>query len=260
MFGVFLFMTYYLQTVKHYSPVRTGLAFLPLTAGMIAGSTQISARLMNRVPARLLMVPGLLVAAGGIALLTRLQVDSAYAALILPSQLLLGIGLGTAFMPAMNLATAGVDQHDAGIASAMGNTSQQVGGALGTALLNTVGATATTSYIAAHAQGPPSPALAAAGLVHGFAVALWWAVGIIGLAALVVAALVNSRGERRTARVTAGSGTPEAVVTAPVREFAAVGARAEPPEDGSPAARVSPVYAPAASARAYGAPVHGRVR
>ena len=78
MFGLFLFMTYYLQTVKRYSPVETGLAFLPMTAGMITGSTQISARLMNRVPARLLMVPGLMVAAAGISLLTRLQVDSAY--------------------------------------------------------------------------------------------------------------------------------------------------------------------------------------
>jgi EmrB/QacA subfamily drug resistance transporter len=267
MFGVFLFMTYYLQTVKHYSPVRTGLAFLPLTAGMIAGSTQISARLMNRVPARLLMVPGLLVAAGGIALLTRLQVDSAYAALILPSQLLLGIGLGTAFMPAMNLATAGVDQHDAGIASAMVNTSQQVGGSLGTALLNTVGATATTSYIAAHAQGPPTPAVAAAGLVHGFNVALWWAIGVIGLAVAAVAVLINSRGERRAGRAAAEPGTREATVAAEapeIREFAAVGAHAEPPHDEGAYGRAEPAYAPVSSAAGgfgdIGARVRGHVR
>jgi EmrB/QacA subfamily drug resistance transporter len=253
MFGLFLFMTYYLQTVKRYSPVETGLAFLPVTAGMITGSTQISARLMNHVPARLLMVPGLLIAAAGIVLLTRLQVDSAYTASVLPSQLLLGVGLGTAFMPAMNLATAGVNAHDAGIASAMVNTSQQVGGSLGTALLNTIGATATTSYIAAHAQGPPSPALAAAGLVHGFTVALWWAVGVICLAAVVVAILVNSRGERRAARATTPD-LPEAREFAgpQVREFASVGARAEPPRDDGPSSRGEPAYAPVVSARAGG--------
>jgi EmrB/QacA subfamily drug resistance transporter len=250
MFGLFLFMTYYLQTVKHYSPIETGLAFLPVTAGMIIGSTQISARLMNHVPARALMVPGLLVAAAGIVLLTRLRVDSTYTAHVLPSQLLLGIGLGTAFMPAMNLATAGVGAHDAGIASAMVNTSQQVGGSLGTALLNTIGATATTSYIAAHAQGPPSAALAAAGLVHGFTVALWWAVGVIGLAAVVVAVLVDSRGARPAPRVTEPA-LPEPAVTAHdragprVRAFASVGARAEPPADDGPSAHAEPAYAPA---------------
>jgi EmrB/QacA subfamily drug resistance transporter len=264
MFGLFLFLTYYLQTVKRYSPVETGLAFLPLTAGMITGSTQISARLMNHVPARLLMVPGLVVAAGGILLLTRLQVDSAYTALVLPSQVLLGIGLGTAFMPAMNLATAGVDPHDAGIASAMVNTSQQIGGSLGTALLNTIGATATTTYIAAHAQGPPSPALAAEGLVHGFTVALWWAMGVIGLAALAVAVLINSKGERRAARVVAEPGLREAVMAeAPeVREFASVGAHAEPPGD-DPYGR-EPAYAPVSAAGGgfgdIGTRVRGRVR
>jgi EmrB/QacA subfamily drug resistance transporter len=268
MFGLFLFMTYYLQTVKRYSPVQTGLAFLPLTAGMITGSTQISARLMNHVPARLLMVPGLLVAAAGIVLLTRLQVGSAYATLVLPAQVLLGIGLGAAFMPAMNLATTGVDPHDAGVASAMVNTSQQVGGSLGTALLNTIGATATTSYIAAHAQGPPSPALAAEGLVHGFTVALWWAVGVIGLAVLAVAVLISGRGERRAARVAAGPAAREAAVAAEapeVRELASVGAYAEPPRDDGALGRVEPVYTPMASAGArFGAPggprVRGRVR
>ncbi len=266
MFGLFLFMTYYLQTVKRYSPVETGLAFLPMTAGMITGSTQISARLMNRVPARLLMVPGLLVAVVGVVLLTRLQVDSAYAGLVLPSQLLLGLGLGTALMPAMNLATAGVEPHDAGVASAMVNTSQQVGGSLGTALLNTVGATATTAYLAAHTHGPPSPTLAAAGLVHGFTVALWWAAGVLALAVILVAILVDSRGERRAARLTAEPGVPETVMAAApeTREFATVGAHAEPPrEGGGSPARSVPVYGPAASSAGFGdhgARVRGRVR
>ncbi|MCO5984760.1 DHA2 family efflux MFS transporter permease subunit [Actinoallomurus spadix] len=267
MFGLFLFMTYYLQTVKHYSPVRTGLAFLPLTAGMITGSTQIAARLMNHVPARLLMVPGLLVAEGGIALLLGLRVDSAYAALVLPSQVLLGIGLGTTMMPAMNLATLGVDARDAGVASAMVNTSQQVGGSLGTALLNTVGTTAATGYIAAHAAGRPTPALAAAGLVHGFQVALWWAMGAIGLAAIIVAALVTGRGEPRTAPARATTDLPREASGAeaePPRELAVVGTYAEAPPDEGPQGETRLAYAPVASAAGPGGPsgprVRGRVR
>ncbi len=244
MFGLFLFLTYYLQTVKEYSPVESGLAFLPMTAGMITGSTQISARLMNRVPPRLLMAPGLLVATGGVALLTRLQADSSYVTLVLPAQILLGLGLGSAFMPAMNLATLGVDLRDAGVASAMVNTSQQVGGSIGTALLNTIAAGATTAYLADHA---PAPGLAAIGLVHGFTVALWWAVGVLLLAALAVVVLVDSRGERRV--------VPVPVVPVPVersRELVTVGAVTEPV--------AATAYAPVtASGGGFGTRVGGHV-
>ncbi|MEV5752228.1 MFS transporter [Actinoallomurus sp. NPDC052308] len=263
MFGLFLFMTYYLQTVRHYSPVRTGLAFLPLTAGMIIGSTQIAARLMNRVPARLLMVPGLIIAECGIALLLRLRADSAYVDMVLPSQLLLGLGLGTTMMPAMNLATLGVNVRDAGIASAMVNTSQQVGGSLGTALLNTIGTTAATSYIAAHAAGRPSPALAAAGLVHGFQVALWWVMGAVGLAAILVAALVNGRGAPRAAApVRSAADLPREERSAeaePPRELAAVGTYAEAPRDDGTWGESRLVYARTASAGAYDGPDGARV-
>ncbi len=223
MFGLFLFLTYYLQTVKRYSPVESGLAFLPMTAGMIIGSTQIAARLMNSVAPRLLMVPGLLVAASGIAMLTRLQVDSAYTGIVLPAELLLGLGLGTAFMPAMNLATVDVHPRDAGVASAMVNTSQQVGGSVGTALLNTIAATATAHYLTAHAAGRPSAALAATGLVHGFTVALWWGVGVLVLAAIGVTVLINKRHEHAPVP----QRVPERAEAATQRELATVGARAE---------------------------------
>ncbi len=153
MFGLFLFLTYYLQVVKGYSPVKTGFAFLPMIAGMITGSTQIGARLMTRVPARLLMGPGFLVASVGMLLLTQLEIGSSYAALLLPAMLLLGLGMGTAFMPAMSLATLGVQPRDAGVASAMVNTSQQVGGAIGTALLNTIASSATVAYVKDHIGG-----------------------------------------------------------------------------------------------------------
>ncbi|MGW1228263.1 MFS transporter [Streptomyces sp. NPDC002530] len=196
MFGTFLFLTYYLQIVKGYTPVRTGLAFLPMVAGMITGSTQIGARLMTRVPPRLLMGPGFLVAATGMLLLTRMDIGSSYAGLVLPGLLLLGLGMGTAFMPAMSLATHGVEPRDAGVASAMVNTSQQVGGAIGTALLNTVAASATTAYLSAHTTDATTPAarelVGARAMVEGYATATWWAVGILVLAATLALTLIRA--------------------------------------------------------------------
>jgi EmrB/QacA subfamily drug resistance transporter len=209
MFGLFLFLTYYLQVVKGYSPLKTGFAFLPMVVGMITGSTQIGARLMTRVPPRMLMGPGFLVAGTGMLLLTQLEVGSSYAALILPAQLLLGLGMGTAFMPAMSLATHGVDPKDAGVASAMVNTSQQVGGAIGTALLNTIAASATTAYLTSHAaEGAggtaAQQALQAQAMVHGYAAAIWWAVGILAASAAIAFALINTG--RPGTGVTAASG------------------------------------------------------
>ncbi|WP_309057860.1 MFS transporter [Streptomyces sp.] len=196
MFGLFLFLTYYLQVVKGYSPVMTGFAFLPMIAGMIVGSTQIGTRLMTRVPARLLMAPGFLTAGAGMLLLTQLEVDTSYAGLILPAQLLLGLGMGTAFMPAMSLATLGVDPKDAGVASAMVNTSQQVGGAIGTALLNTIAASATTAYLTDHAAGATAPAaqklVQLQGMVEGYTAAIWWAVGILVVSAGIAFVLINA--------------------------------------------------------------------
>uniref|UniRef100_A0AAU2V7L9 MFS transporter n=1 Tax=Streptomyces sp. NBC_00003 TaxID=2903608 RepID=A0AAU2V7L9_9ACTN len=194
MFGLFLFLTYYLQVVKGFSPVKTGFAFLPMIAGMITGSTQIGARLMTRVPPRLLMAPGFLTAAVGMLLLTQLDIDTSYAAVILPAQILLGLGMGTAFMPAMSLATIGVEPRDAGVASAMVNTSQQVGGAIGTALLNTIAASAATAYATGHAALGATNAelLKLQAMVHGFTAAIWWAVGILTAAAVIAATLINT--------------------------------------------------------------------
>lgn len=196
MFGLFLFLTYYLQIVQGYSPVRTGFAFLPMITGMIVGSTQIGTRLMTRVAPRLLMAPGFVVAALGMLLLTQLEIDSSYAALLLPAMLLLGLGMGTAFMPAMSLATLGVEPRDSGVASAMVNTSQQVGGAIGTALLNTIAASATTSYVADHVGGATSRSqrqlVQLQGQVQGYTSAIWFAVGILVAAAAIAAVLINA--------------------------------------------------------------------
>ncbi|MFE0423567.1 MFS transporter, partial [Streptomyces sp. NPDC058953] len=193
MFGLFLFLTIYLQVVEGYSPVKTGFAFLPMVVGMIVGSTQIGTRLMTRVPARLLMGPGFLVAAIGMLMLTQLEIGSSYPALILPAQLLLGLGMGTAFMPAMALATHGVQPQDAGVASAMVNTSQQVGGAIGTAMLNTIAASATSSYIADRAANATNPkVLEFQGMVHGFTSAIWWAVIILLVASAIALTMINA--------------------------------------------------------------------
>ncbi|MFI1825003.1 MFS transporter [Streptomyces sp. NPDC020412] len=193
MFGLFLFLTFYLQLVKGYSPVKTGFAFMPMVIGMIVGSTQIGTRLMTRVPARMLMGPGFLAAALGMLMLTQLDVDSSFTTLILPAQLLLGLGMGTAFMPAMALATTGVAPTDAGVASAMVNTSQQVGGAIGTALLNTIASSATTSFVADRAAGTTNPQLLELqGMVHGFTSAIWWAVGILVVSAAIAIFMINA--------------------------------------------------------------------
>ena len=193
LFGVFLFLTYYLQVVQGYSAIRTGFAFLPMVTAFVVGSTQIGTRLVTRVPARRLMAPGFAVAAVAMLLLTRLQVGSSYPGVILPGLVLLGLGMGAAFMPAMSLATHGIEPRDAGVASAMVNTSQQVGGAIGTALLNTIAASATTTYLAAHTAGAGGPGLLQAqSLVHGYTHAIWWAVGIEALASLIALTLITA--------------------------------------------------------------------
>ncbi|MFD7534699.1 MFS transporter [Streptomyces sp. NPDC059819] len=194
MFGMFLFLTFYLQIVQGFSALKTGFAFLPMVVGMMIGATQVGARLATRVPPRALMGPGLLIAATGMALLTRISPTSGYAAVVMPG-LLLGLGLGMTFMPAMNLATRGVQPADAGVASAMVQTSQQVGGSIGTALLNTIAASATTTWVAAHAAGAAKAGPAAfrnQAAVHGYTTAFWWSSGILVLAATVAVTLINT--------------------------------------------------------------------
>ncbi|WP_107474280.1 MFS transporter [Streptomyces sp. NRRL S-340] len=210
MFGLFLFMTYYLQEILGYSPLRTGLAFLPLTAAIVVGSTQISARLLHHVAPRALMVPGMLLAAGGLLLLTRLTVASRYTTEVLPALLLMGLGMGLTFMPVFATATAGVAARDAGVTSATVNTAQQVGGSIGTALLNTVAISSSTAYITAHLRAPADRArVVPEGVVHGYTVAIWWAAAVMLLAGLAAGLMVTARAPKHTA---AGKAVPESVV------------------------------------------------
>ncbi|MFJ4784296.1 MFS transporter [Streptomyces sp. NPDC088794] len=211
MFGLFLFMTYYLQVILGYSPVKTGLAFLPLTVAIIIGSTQISARLLTRVAPRALMVPGMVLAAGGMLILTQMTVHSDYPTEILPALILMGLGMGLTFMPVFSTATAGVAPQDAGVTSATVNTSQQVGGSIGTALLNTIATTSGTTYIAAHLHNPAQRALVTReGIVHGYTVAIWCAVGIMLLAGLVAGLMVTAKPPRQGAPAEAAVPEPVA--------------------------------------------------
>jgi EmrB/QacA subfamily drug resistance transporter len=194
MFGGFLFLTYYLQVVLHYSPLQAGLAFLPLTLASQAGSWGIASVLMPRVPARWIMAPGSLAAAAGMLILTQIQVDSGYLTHVLPAEILLGIGIACVMAPAFNVGTRGVDPRQAGVAAATVNAATQIGASLGTALLNTIAASATAAYLA----GTPSSApVVNQALVHGYAVATAWAAGILVLGAVTTAILINAQTGRR---------------------------------------------------------------
>jgi EmrB/QacA subfamily drug resistance transporter len=186
MFAVFMFLTYYLQQNLGFSPITNGLAFLPMTATVVVSAMVSSTRLQARFGPRTLIVAGMLLGAAGMLLLTRLDTHSGYAADILPSLLVMGVGMGMIFAPSMSNATLGVAPADAGVASATVNASQQVGGSIGVALLSTLSASAVTSYLSgAHA----SPGLLAQATIHGYTTAYFWAAGIFALGAIVAAAL-----------------------------------------------------------------------
>jgi len=212
MFGIFLFLTYYLQLTLGYSPVKAGLAFLPMIAAIMASSTTSSGALMPRIGPRPLVPAGMLLAAGGLVVLaTQLSLRPSYLDQILPALLLTGAGLGLVFGCAMNTATYGADRADAGVASAMVNTNQQVGGSIGTALLNTIAASALTSYVLAHGHTPLDLAGAA---VHSYVVAFWVSAAILAGSA-VVCGLVLPTGTlapatRSAARTAADSAVPSA--------------------------------------------------
>jgi EmrB/QacA subfamily drug resistance transporter len=186
-FGMFLILTYHLQVVLHYSPVRAGLAVLPMTLANALSGYQLGNRLMPRLPPRILIAGGLLVAAAGLALITQLTPHSGYLATILPAQILIGTGMGALFPPAFQLAIRGVTQQDAGIASAVINAATQVGSSIGTAILNTLAVTATATYLATH---PTAPTLQRAALIHGYATATAWATGLLAAMAVLVYLLI----------------------------------------------------------------------
>jgi EmrB/QacA subfamily drug resistance transporter len=197
MFGIFLFVTYYLQTTLGYSPVVTGFAFLPMVAVLMVSANVGQIVLMPRTGPKPLMGIGMLVAAGGMVWLTRIGVQSGYVSAVLGPLMVTAAGLGQVIAPAVNTGTFGVAPHDAGVASATVNVGQQLGGSIGTAVLNTLVAGATASYLAAHLSratvvaGHPSAALVQQSAVHGYTVGFWWTAGIFALGAVVCGTLLR---------------------------------------------------------------------
>ncbi|MFC3741285.1 MFS transporter [Paractinoplanes deccanensis] len=192
LFGVFLFLTFYLQITLGYSALMTGVAFLPFTLGIILGAG-FSAQLQTRVGPRLLMFGGLLLSTVGMVMLTRIGVDTGFWTHVFPAELVISFGMGVTFGPMSNTALVGVADHDAGVASALINTTQQIGGSLGTALLNTIFTSAVAGYIADHQASASDPAsLTAAATVHSYTVAFWWSAALIGLAAVLALVLVRA--------------------------------------------------------------------
>lgn len=187
MFAIFLFLTYYMQTSLGMSPIETGFAFLPMIGCLAVTAAISTTRLLPKFGPRALVVAGMLLAAGGMVALTGLTVESTYAGHILPSLVPLGIGMGLIIAPSMQTATLGVAPKDAGVASATVNTSQQVGGSVGTALLSTLAASAVTSSIGGKAATPEVLAVAA---VDGYTTAFAWAAGIFLLGAVLCGALL----------------------------------------------------------------------
>jgi EmrB/QacA subfamily drug resistance transporter len=198
LFGVFLFLTYYLQQSRGYSPVTTGLAFLPMTLAVMVTAVVTNTRLSGRFSPRLLVTAGMVLGGGGMLGLTQLSLTSSYAGAILPWLVAMGVGMGLVFGTAMNNATLGVDAADAGVASALVSASQQIGGSLGTALLSTLAASAATSFVGANAVGRPSQALLAHAAMHGYTTAFAVAAGMFAAGALV-AGLLYERGIKRPA-------------------------------------------------------------
>jgi EmrB/QacA subfamily drug resistance transporter len=143
---MFFFLTLYMQTVLHYSPIQTGIAYLPLTGGFIIAAS-ISSQLFARIGTKPVTLVGAVVAAGGLYWLSRVPVDGSYVSDILPGLLIASIGLGGVFTALTTAANAGVDQDKAGLAAGLLNTGQQLGGALGLAILSALATSRTTSLL-----------------------------------------------------------------------------------------------------------------
>ncbi|NMO00514.1 DHA2 family efflux MFS transporter permease subunit [Gordonia sp. TBRC 11910] len=191
MFGIFLFLTYYLQQNLGFTPITTGLAFLPMIGIVIVMSTLATAILLPRFGPRWMAAAGMFIAAGGMVFLTQLSTTSSYATDILPGLLVIGFGLGLSMAPAMQGAISGVSPDDAGVASATVNTMQQVGGSVGTALLSTIASSAATAFAADHLTMAPAR-LAAQAAVHSYTTAFWWAAAIFAIGGLLAGTVMRS--------------------------------------------------------------------
>jgi EmrB/QacA subfamily drug resistance transporter len=222
-FGTFLFLTYYLQQIKGYHPLTTGLLFLPLILCILITSNLSSIVGLARVGPRVLIAAGMLLGTAGMAYLTQVTVTSSYAGGILPALIILGLGFGMIFAPAINTATFGVRREDSGVASALVNTMQQVGGSIGTSALSTVALTATASYLAAHHGAPLAPAIAA---THGYTVAFTISAALLGFGSILTIVLLPSKRRLDELRSAAPEAAPASSQPASASDSAAAQVRA----------------------------------
>ena len=193
MFGIFLFVTYYLQATLGYSPIQTGLAFLPMI-GMLVVAAQLGTNfLVPRLGPKIMVPSGMVLGVVAMIYLTHLDASSVYVSDIMPPLMIMGFAMGTIMPASMQTATLGVDRQFAGVASAMVNTSQQVGGSIGTALLNTLAATAATSYLADHA--PVTPQVGVDAALTSYATAYWWGAAFFGFGAILSVLLFRRRSQ-----------------------------------------------------------------
>jgi hypothetical protein len=212
LFGIFLFLTYYLQQTLGYSPLVTGVAFLPISGGLVVMANLSTIVLMPRFGPKPLVASGMLAASGGAAWLAQLGPHTAYATGVLGPLILAGIGMGMVIAPMINTGTFGVAPEDAGEASATVTVGQMLGGSVGTALLNTIFAAAVTSFIAAHvaaARIVGRQALAGLALAHGYDTAFWWIAGIFAGGAVIGGVLLRRGplGRKRTRSPASGAVT-----------------------------------------------------
>jgi EmrB/QacA subfamily drug resistance transporter len=214
-FATFLFLTYYLQVIKAESPLATGLLFLPMIGCILISSNLSSIVGLARLGPRFLIAAGMLLGAGGMAYLTRVSVTSSYASAVLPALLILGLGFGMIFAPAINTATFGVARRDSGVASALVNTMQQVGGSIGLSALSTIALSTAASYLITHHTSPLAPAIAA---THGYSVAFTVSAALLGLGCILAIVLLPSK--RRLTELRAAA-TPAPAATAPAPSPAA---------------------------------------
>jgi EmrB/QacA subfamily drug resistance transporter len=195
-FGTFFFVSLYLQQILGYRPLSAGVAFLPLSAGIATGAT-VARKLVPRLGVRLVPVIGLALATAGMVFLTQIPVHGRYASNLLPGLLPLGLGMGLTFVPITLAATSEVGRDDAGLASGLLNTAQQVGGSIGLAILSTLAASRTTSLL----HGPVTLGSATAARVSGFHVAFIAAAVFLGAAWTIAALQLRTRRVREPKRV-----------------------------------------------------------
>lgn len=200
MFATFYFLTLYMQLILGYSPVRTGFAYLPFSFGM-AAAAGISSKLVARFAPRVIAGPGLLVAAAGMFWFATLEPDSSYAAHLMPAMFVTALGLGASFVPMTLGAVSGVSHEDTGVASALLNTAQQIGGALGLAILSTISTSAANDklpdaasalYRGLATQDLTLVAKAGEAVTHGYAMAFVAAAGMFLAGLAVTASAVNA--------------------------------------------------------------------